>query len=77
MWSCVTSLVHCFARLGDATHDDGGRFEVPVGTGDVRMAKVGAECKHVLRNSLPISLALRQRAHREGVAQVMHARAAA
>jgi hypothetical protein len=66
-WSCVAFLVHCFARHGDATHDNRGCFEVPVGIGDVRMAQVGAQCNHVLRNSQPVRLALLQRAHREGV----------
>jgi hypothetical protein len=77
VWSRVTSLAHCFASQGDAAHDDGSRFEIPIGIGDVGMAQVGAQCDHVLCDGLPVCPALLQRAHCERVAQVVDARPAA
>jgi len=60
---------------GDIAQQLGGGLQIPVRIGDVRVAEIGAQCCHVLRDSSAIIWALLQRSHRERVSEIVKAAA--
>src|SRR3954453_17310025 len=69
--SSLTSLIQSLGGGGDVTQWCGCGLQVPISIGNVSMAQIGAQCRHVLRDGLAVSRTPFERVDGERMAEIV------